>query len=202
MSQPIGRPGNTQFLAQVYARAPNDAATDENGQYTADAVYAANPDLQSDDHNAVTRIVAASNSAGTSTPAATPNTPSGGTGAAGQIPENMLESVLQDINKAVADISAVEDGGTATLHWWGWELSLTETATKSFVELLSGDLTKLTTALGIGTVIVSPPLAGALAIFTIVTGAFATDITNTDTNGNGVTIKVRWFFPVPTVQAN
>jgi|HubBroStandDraft_2_1064218.scaffolds.fasta_scaffold196193_1 hypothetical protein len=126
-----------------------------------------------------------SNAAALTTPAAASGTP---------VTSNTSPSTIQSIMKGInfvgeigADIAAMEKGGTATLHWWGWEANLNEAATQALDHLLTTDMKDLA-VIAAALAAISPVLAAVSGIVSIVSAALEGDVTAADA-GSGVVIK-------------
>lgn len=127
-----------------------------------------------------------SNAAASSTPAAGSGQP-----VSSQTPSDTVTSILQQLNvvaNIAQDIQAIEGGGTAQLHWWGWEATLNEAATQGLLHLLGADMTSVS-AIAAALIAVSPVLAAVGGILSIVSNTFAQEISSADSNHNGVNLK-------------
>jgi hypothetical protein len=106
-------------------------------------------------------------------------------------PEDIIGDIvkgLTNIADAEKNIKAIEQGGQATLHWWGWELKLKESATTAFESLLKTDiigLASIATALAF----ISPVLAAVAGIVSAVSTGLDAWISAEDTAHAGVNIK-------------
>jgi hypothetical protein len=108
---------------------------------------------------------------------------------------------IDGIESIPEDIKTLEQGTTGTLHWWGWEADLNETATKALEDLLANGSTGIATILTALTPI-SAPLAAVAAAIKLVAGGLDTAIENKD-QGKGVTLEGKlWIDLVLTANSN
>jgi hypothetical protein len=106
-------------------------------------------------------------------------------------------NVITDVAGLIRNVPILEAGATATLHWWGWTLELTEPATNALVEIL-GTGAKGLVAVAAALAPASAGLAAVLAIVPVALGALPGLITPKD-KGKGVTINFyAWVAPVVT----
>ncbi len=124
--------------------------------------------------------VAKSNAAAIATPSAASGQPT-----TSNTPLNTITTIVQGVTKAVGnipnDVKALEQGATAKLNWWGWELDLDADATKALESLLTGDVASLMTIMGaIGTATGSAPIAAAAAIITAVAAGLSAWVSQED----------------------
>lgn len=133
----------------------------------------------------IENAISQSNAAALKTPSAATDAPVSKT-----TPRDTVNSILTGLDIVAAigdDITAIEKGGTAHLHWWGWEANLDEEATQALIHLLSIDVTKLGAVLA-AFAAMSPMLAAVAGIMGIVSAALGSDVKNAD-QGNGVNMK-------------
>jgi hypothetical protein len=89
-------------------------------------------------------------------------------------------NTISDAAGLVANVPILDAGATATLHWWGWTLVLTEAATQALVTILGTDAKGLVTVAAA----LAPMSAGLAAVFAIVPitlGELSKWITSEDT---------------------
>ena len=126
--------------------------------------------------------------------AAAATTPSAASGSAttANTPADTITKVAQGITSIAstpANIKQLEAGTTATLHWWGWELDLNESATQALEALLTTDIEGLM-SIGTALAFVSAPLAAVSGIISAVAGALEKWISDEDGDDKaGVVIK-------------
>jgi hypothetical protein len=127
-----------------------------------------------------------SNAAAASTTGAASGNPTTASTASGVI-TNIAQG-LSNLADTPANIQQLEAGTTATLHWWGWEADLNESATQALLKLLGTDvagLVSIATALAA----ISAPLAAIAAVVGAISTGFDVWITAEDTKKNGVIIN-------------
>ncbi len=133
----------------------------------------------------VASAAAQSNAAATTTPSAASGTPT-----TANTPATTISNAAKGITgeaSTPADLKTFETGASATLHWWGWSLQLTEKSTKALSSLLTTDLGGFVT-IATALAALSAPLAAAAAIVSAAATGFNDWITAADSNHNGVTI--------------
>jgi hypothetical protein len=133
----------------------------------------------------VQQAVAQSNTAAVTTPAAATDTDVTST-TSPTVVSNAL-SIVTTIGDIGADISALEAGGTAHLHWWGWEATLNESATQALNNILGKDAIGVAAAMAALAPII-PVVAAISGVLGIVAAALDADITSVD-KGKGVNLK-------------
>ena len=126
-----------------------------------------------------------SNAAAVATPKAASGNPTTASTAIGII--TSFSNRYSNVVEIPAIIQKLEAGTTATLHWWGWEAKLNESATQALLELLGTDVPTLALILG-SLAAISAPLAAVAAILGAVSTGLDTWIKQADTAKNGVII--------------
>jgi hypothetical protein len=106
-------------------------------------------------------------------------------GAAGII--DAVVKGLTNVANTPQDIKTLVAGATASLHWWGWTLSLNETATVALESLLTTDIGGLA-AVATALAAISPVLAAVAAIVTAVATGLGAWIKAEDAAKKGVSI--------------
>lgn len=106
-------------------------------------------------------------------------------------------NVVTDTQGLITNVPILTAGATATLHWWGWTLVLTEAATQALEAILGTDAKGLVAVAGA----LAPASAGLAAVFAIVPvalGELSAWMTSEDTSNpkKGVTINFYlWIAP-------
>jgi hypothetical protein len=93
-------------------------------------------------------------------------------------------SDLNIIDSTKDDIDALEKGTVATLQWWGWTLTLTESATQALIRLIQTDFSGLWSIVNA----FCPVLSIFSALEAILTAGLDAWITNEDNAHGGVRI--------------
>ena len=184
-----GDPGDWAFN-QVHFNLMKAAVADVGGVGGGGAVAAppANPNVTPAQAALINQAVVQSNAAATLTPAAAT-----GEEVTSKTASSTIASVLTGLNVIADigdDISNLEAGGKAHLHWWGWEASLDEVATQALIRLLGRDITELATVLAALAAII--PVAAAIGgCLGIVAAALAAQVNAADSNNphTGVSLK-------------
>lgn len=146
------------------------------GQWTLSATHIAicakavevdgEPTLSVSDIALAQAAVAKSNAAAVNTPSAASGNPT-----TSSTDISKISSIVEGIT-SIADIpknfKKLEAGATATLHWWGWELLLDESATEALQSLLKNDIVTL---ISISTALLSTGSAPFAAVLAIISGA-------------------------------
>lgn len=177
-----GDPGQWSFNppSSVFANANSSVIADVDGGGTAVATPVVSP-TQALVQNAVNQ----SNAAAATTPSAATDQD-----VTSQTPKSTIGSVISavtTIGDIGDDIAALEKGGSAHLHWWGWEATLNEDATKALEHILGQDATGIAVALAALATIM--PVAAAISgMLGIVAASLDGIIANAD-SGNGVNLK-------------
>jgi hypothetical protein len=133
----------------------------------------------------VQQAVAQSNTAAATTPTAATDTD-----VTSKTPSSVIAnglSIITTIGDIGADVAALEAGGTAHLHWWGWEATLNESATQALNNILGKDVVGVAAAMAALASII-PVVAAISGILGIVSAALDADITGVD-KGKGVNLK-------------
>lgn len=113
-----------------------------------------------------------------------------------------LGGIFDDLNvieKIGDDVVALQKGGKASIHPWGWHATLDEPATQGLIDLLKIEIPKVGLIAAAFSAEV-PVLAAVGGVLTIAGAGFGALVEDRDSGKNGVDIK-GWLWVIPYIKA-